>query len=252
MAQDKDLFYAHELNDPAIKVLEEEAEEDGGKPLNHASSTEGRTLIRKRLSSNFSEISDEELDDIESGVSTKNICIPVACDEEEEDAHLYLQLPVKAKTGTHRTVDAQCAICFCEYEAGDKVVWSGLQCQHAFHSQCILPWLAKGKKRCPICRHWFVPGTRIEDQKRELEERQRTQTEDSAASSGDTDETYERGSSPDSNSENPMTTAEISTGDGEQSPASVHQTDEDVELGDASRESATESELAILQTEYDN
>ena len=26
-------------------------------------------------------------------------------------------------------------------------------------------WLSKGKKRCPVCRHWFVPGSKIDDQK---------------------------------------------------------------------------------------
>ena len=48
---------------------------------------------------------------------------------------------------------------------------TGLACSHAFHYECILPWLIKGKKRCPICRDWFVPGEKIEDQKNELQRR---------------------------------------------------------------------------------
>jgi hypothetical protein len=90
----------------------------------------------------------------------------------ETEAHLSIRLPVTCSknTGNLRTVDAHCAICLGEYEAGEKIVWSSLlQCQHAFHHECILPWLSKGKKRCPICRHWFVPGTKIDDQKAALQ-----------------------------------------------------------------------------------
>jgi len=101
---------------------------------------------------------------------------PIMCLEDAEDAHLYLHLPIRNKCGSFRTVDGKCAICYCEYEVGDKVVWSGLECRHAFHDECILPWLAKGKKRCPICRHWFVPGARIDDQKKALEERLRLES----------------------------------------------------------------------------
>ena len=89
---------------------------------------------------------------------------------EDDGTHLYLRLPVNNKDGSRRCVDAHCAICIGEYEAGDRVVWSGLdECKHAFHDECILPWLSKGKKRCPVCRHWFVPGTKIDDQKAALE-----------------------------------------------------------------------------------
>lgn len=56
-----------------------------------------------------------------------------------------------------------------DYRVDDEVVWSTVEgCPHAYHFECILTWLARGKKRCPICRQWFVPGTRINEQKREL------------------------------------------------------------------------------------
>lgn len=107
----------------------------------------------------------------------------------EQASHLYIRLPVSNNHGnnggtrarttttttttttksTNRAVDAECAVCFCTYEEGDLIVWSGLKCRHAFHHDCILPWLEKGKKRCPICRHLFVPGGRIEDQRKEYE-----------------------------------------------------------------------------------
>lgn len=118
--------------------------------------------------------------------------ITACCDEE---AHLYIRLPVTCSknSGNLRTVDAHCAICLGEYEAGEKIVWSALlQCQHAFHDECILPWLSKGKKRCPICRHWFVPGTKIDDQKAALQEA--TDNSDSSTMNNGTTRARERAS----------------------------------------------------------
>ena len=86
-------------------------------------------------------------------------------DEELVTAHArFLCLPVTDNHGNLRKVDAECSICIMEYNVGDEVVWSTRRsCRHAFHSDCILLWLSKGKKRCPICRHFFVPGQRVDD-----------------------------------------------------------------------------------------
>ena len=73
---------------------------------------------------------------------------------------------------TYRCVEANCSICLGDYEIGDEIVQSAAEreeeyCIHVFHSDCMLQWLAKGKKRCPICRHWFVPSIRIKEQMKE-------------------------------------------------------------------------------------
>ncbi|KAL3925343.1 MAG: hypothetical protein SGILL_000471 [Bacillariaceae sp.] len=91
---------------------------------------------------------------------------PIECGREDDDAHRFLKLPVKNDDGIFRHVEGQCALCIDDYEVGDRVVWSDLQCSHAFHKECIMQWLSKGKKRCPVCRNWFVPGARIEEQKK--------------------------------------------------------------------------------------
>ena len=76
-----------------------------------------------------------------------------------------MSLSVNCSNGSSRVVESRCSICLSDYEVGEKVVRSPLSdCRHVYHEECMLLWLTKGKKRCPICRHWFVPGIRIEDQ----------------------------------------------------------------------------------------
>ena len=77
--------------------------------------------------------------------------------EQDTMNNTCLALPAAAGGGCHVVVDAHCAICLGEYQAGDEVVWSGLQCQHAFHKDCILPWIIQGRIHCPMCREKFVP-----------------------------------------------------------------------------------------------
>lgn len=139
----------------------------------------------------------EEVGDAEPDVEEVIICEPViVSDETDEDAHPFVRLPVYDKQGTNkRSVDAECSICFCEYEKGDKIVWSDLKCRHAFHKECILPWLVKGKKRCPVCRHWFVPGAPIANQKKAFEAKRQAEQENLTHSVGLTTEVESQSSS---------------------------------------------------------
>ncbi|KAG7340532.1 ring finger domain containing protein [Nitzschia inconspicua] len=175
--EQKDIFYAHEM--------EQEKKEDNTRSdpeslevqLRRLSSSDesevGKEVIKVSTGS-YDEEDDEEVSESAKPIASEAIeAEPVLCCEDEEDAHLYLRLPVKSKTddkdvteATQRHVYGQCALCIDDYEAGDQVVWSDLECPHAFHKECIMQWLSKGKKRCPICRNWFVPGARIEDQKK--------------------------------------------------------------------------------------
>ena len=63
----------------------------------------------------------------------------------------------------NRTVPGGCAICLCAYEAGDSVSWSKEGgCLHAFHTDCIVPWLAKKTEPiCPCCRRQFCTYDRV-------------------------------------------------------------------------------------------
>ncbi|KAL3925305.1 MAG: hypothetical protein SGILL_000494 [Bacillariaceae sp.] len=99
-----------------------------------------------------------------------DVVVPAAASDMEAlaldfDVSSVLQLPKKnAENGVEhanadRVVPGVCAICLCEYEAGDSVTWSKQpECQHAFHQDCIVPWLAKkndGEPKCPCCRQVY-------------------------------------------------------------------------------------------------
>ena len=74
---------------------------------------------------------------------------------------------------TYRCLEANCSICLLDYQINDSIVQSAANeeaeyCRHVFHYDCMLLWLVQGKKRCPICRHWFVPAIRIKDQQKNV------------------------------------------------------------------------------------
>ena len=82
------------------------------------------------------------------------VVVPIPPHEEIDNS--LLQLPSEAPNGS-RVVPGGCAICLCPYEEGDLVSWSKeVACQHAFHQECIIPWLAKkDEPKCPCCRQEF-------------------------------------------------------------------------------------------------
>ena len=54
--------------------------------------------------------------------------------------------------------DFMCPICHEEFQDGDELASSKNEacCHTTFHSKCILSWLMKDHKECPICRSEFV------------------------------------------------------------------------------------------------
>ena len=86
------------------------------------------------------------------------LCMPTSSLSNAPQERL-LRHPFKKSDNTLADVEASCSVCLLDYEEGDRVVFSTRTvCPHAFHEDCIMKWLEKGKKRCPICRDFFVPG----------------------------------------------------------------------------------------------
>lgn len=60
----------------------------------------------------------------------------------------------------HAVIEASstCAICWNNYRDGETVcLSSNKRCKHAYHFDCILPWLLK-RNDCPLCRRNFLKG----------------------------------------------------------------------------------------------
>jgi Ring finger domain len=91
--------------------------------------------------------------------SVSNVSAQAAGMEYEVDFAEYssvIQLPCGTMNG-NRSVPGVCAICLGAYEAGERISWSpDINCQHVFHSDCIIEWLAKKEEpRCPVCRQIY-------------------------------------------------------------------------------------------------
>ncbi|KAL9332677.1 hypothetical protein ACSQ67_002287 [Phaseolus vulgaris] len=63
----------------------------------------------------------------------------------------YTKRLLKAEQGC----DAECRVCLCELEEGEKV--RKLQCHHMFHRDCLDKWLQQYWATCPLCRKQVVP-----------------------------------------------------------------------------------------------
>lgn len=49
-----------------------------------------------------------------------------------------------------------CPICCEDYTKGDDIAWSkNEECCHAFHTECIVPWLMEHEE-CPMCRSDYI------------------------------------------------------------------------------------------------
>ena len=104
-------------------------------------------------------------------------------DDDENDDDDEKKMKTQQSFATTRDVPNGCAICLCEFEAGDRVTWAANpDCPHVFHEDCVLQWMVsvgyKSHRRrrqddlslqldlieaitdfpmvCPCCRQQFV------------------------------------------------------------------------------------------------
>jgi Ring finger domain len=88
-------------------------------------------------------------------------------DDDGPDATLLVRIPLNTDSSSPvRTVPGTCSICLSPYVVGDAISWSSVAsstCLHAFHTDCILAWLAKKEAPhvCPVCRQEFCPPVTV-------------------------------------------------------------------------------------------
>lgn len=136
-----------------------DGEKDAGDDENDKASASAEEKYDKvNLDSYEEEKTQEDGGDVEMGVITsiQDDDDDDVLFEESEREFSHLQLPTESPNG-NRCVPSACAVCLCPYEVGDSITWSPEeQCQHAFHSDCIVSWLAKKREHlCPCCRQEF-------------------------------------------------------------------------------------------------
>jgi Ring finger domain len=103
---------------------------------------------------------EEELDDVELGRKKEQkesgmISIDDALTDGEEETDKMMTIWDPHTASYRRQVEANCTICFADYEVGDVLIRSAADdeneyCNHVFHYECMLAWLEKGTSTSPV------------------------------------------------------------------------------------------------------
>ena len=59
--------------------------------------------------------------------------------------------PTLTAISTVKTICTECSICIDDFEVGERLTLLP-RCRHAFHSDCIKPWLLERQGCCPLCK----------------------------------------------------------------------------------------------------
>lgn len=61
---------------------------------------------------------------------------------------------------TLKTICTECSICIDDFEVGERLTILP-RCRHAFHKDCIKPWLLERQGCCPLCKMCVLPEDSI-------------------------------------------------------------------------------------------
>merc|ERR1712130_430147 len=74
---------------------------------------------------------------------------------------VYLFKPFQHKTAASTPHNESCAICLDDFKLDEELRL--LPCKHAFHKNCVDPWLAKSSELCPMCKQSIFMNQEKED-----------------------------------------------------------------------------------------
>lgn len=117
-----------------------------------------------KIESNDAKASEMDETDIES--APVSVATPSSGEDpttESSSIEMVSQKPSAAATRaisqlyTTTTISTSCSICIEDFCEGEKVRL--LPCGHAFHTECILPWLTERQGCCPCCKKPVIEET---------------------------------------------------------------------------------------------
>jgi hypothetical protein len=116
----------------------------------------GTSLIGDEIGSNGSSSSvesDEGKSDLlknkTNNSSTNTVSIAIVIEGESKPPYIE-EGAVKKERQNPFTNDPSCSICLEDYNPSEKLIL--LPCKHAFHPDCIKPWLCERSGCCPLCK----------------------------------------------------------------------------------------------------
>jgi hypothetical protein len=71
--------------------------------------------------------------------------------EKTEMSEEGLEETAHDQEGAHSTTCTTCSICIEDFEAGERIRILP-KCKHAYHTDCLLPWLTERHGSCPLCK----------------------------------------------------------------------------------------------------
>ncbi len=97
-------------------------------------------------------VENDDSDDIErpaiSKMDSGNSTLTVS--ENENESRFHCKTFSKLEMKHQQTSRPCCAICLADFEQGE-IITRLLPCRHSFHKECILVWVTKRKRLCPLC-----------------------------------------------------------------------------------------------------
>lgn len=94
-----------------------------------------------------------------SGEENSDSTISASCGDEMTESGIELPsrpaAPAPPKPLFTTTMSTSCSICIEDFEEGEKIRLLP-RCGHAFHTDCILPWLTERQGCCPCCKEFVI------------------------------------------------------------------------------------------------